>query len=208
MSKQIWNFWASKYEKLWVQKFSLTPTREAVIRTINKYTLQNQNKILDIGCGTGQLLNDIANKFENRNLNLLGIDFSEEMISIAKKQNKNAKFIAMDVSNLPDLDEKFDIIVCTHSLPYYKNQVKAISDMADKLNENGIIILAHGSKNSFYDALSLGIVKLTTGKAKYPSMADIIKFCDRKLKILEIHKLDSPVFVPTILVTVFKRRKK
>lgn len=208
MSKQIWNFWASKYEKLWVQKFSLTPTREAVIRIINKYTLQNQNKILDIGCGIGQLLNDIANKFENRNLSLFGIDFSDEMIAIAKKQNINAKFIAMDVSNLPDLDEKFDIIVCTHSLPYYKDQAKAISDMADKLNENGIIILAHGSKNSFYDALSLSIVKLTTGNAKYPSMADIIKFCDRKLKILEMRKLDSPVFVPTILVTVFKRRKK
>ncbi len=205
MTERIWDFWAKRYERLWVQKFSLAPTRRAVLDLIAKLSSNGQNRFLDIGCGTGQLLADIRDRFSDRGPELSGLDLSQEMIAEAGRQLNNATLRVMDVARLSSLDGEYDIITCTHSLPYYPDQKKAISDMTSKLAKYGLLILAHGSKNKLYDALSLGIVKLTTGKAKYPSVEDIVRMTDPRLKIVAMCKLDTPPYVPTILVTAFQR---
>jgi methyltransferase type 12 len=56
--KSIWDFWANYYNKLWVQKYSLKPSRDKVIDIIKKTKIKNGD-LLDMGCGTGQLLEDI-----------------------------------------------------------------------------------------------------------------------------------------------------
>ena len=207
MRKKIWNFWASKYEKLWAQKYSLMPTRKTVTNLIQEYSLKSQNRFLDVGCGTGQLIYELYQNFYERDPMFCGIDFSEDMISIGKKDLPFAKLFCMDVSEINKLPYKFDIITCTHSIPYYQNQAKAISDMADKLSDDGILILAHGSKNSIYDNLALSIISLSTGKANYLSVYDVLNICDKRLKIVKMLKLDTERFVPTILITVLKRKK-
>ena len=61
---------------------------------------------LDVGCGTGYFTYHAAKK----GANILGIDYAEEGINIAKKKykHKNLKFEKLDVKNVK---EKFDIIV-------------------------------------------------------------------------------------------------
>jgi methyltransferase type 12 len=46
--KSIWDFWANYYNKLWVQKYSLKPSRDKVIDIIKKTKIKNGD-LLDMG---------------------------------------------------------------------------------------------------------------------------------------------------------------
>ena len=163
----IWNFWADKYDKLWVQKYSLKPTRNYIVKALSKYIKNDGIKVLDLGCGTGELIFELTNKFNN--LEVTGIDFSEKMIEISKKRNPSAKHLQMDASELYILDSKYDIIVCTHSMPYYKEPKNVFKHLNNLLSDEGKLLIGFASGDSIYDKFILGFVKLTTGKANYPS---------------------------------------
>ncbi|MDO5096595.1 MAG: class I SAM-dependent methyltransferase [Peptostreptococcaceae bacterium] len=206
-NKKIWNYWSSRYERLWMQKYSLSVTREAVLSTIAKYRAEKWKKLLDIGCGTGQLLTDIEQRF-GKNISLLGIDYSQGMIDIAEQKSTAARFLLKDVGELLSIGERFDIITCTHSLPYYENQQKAVRDMTTLLEEDGLLILAHGSVNNRYDKIAFTLTKTTTGKAKYLSKREVISLCNPDLVIQDMFVIRVRRWMPTILVSVFRKRRK
>mgnify|MGYP003300950455 CR=1 FL=1 len=65
MKYDVWEKLAHKYNKLWVQKYSLGPTRREVKKLVLPLLEKdNKLKILDIGCGTGQLINEIRKEGE------------------------------------------------------------------------------------------------------------------------------------------------
>lgn len=81
--------------------------------------------ILDIGCGTGRHLIPLV----KLGFNVVGIDFSKEMIKIAKnkiKENKlKADFVVADARHLPFKDKKFDCslaIAVIHHLKTGRNE--------------------------------------------------------------------------------------
>ena len=63
MSELVWNRLAIKYDRLWVQKYSLSPTRKKVIKLIKEFDLVNNFKLLDCGCATGQLIEEITKTY-------------------------------------------------------------------------------------------------------------------------------------------------
>src|SRR3989344_5015110 len=69
-----------------------------------KFHIPEEKKILEIGCGTGFLLNSLNPKRG------VGIDFSKEMIALASKKYPNIKFICDNASDYK-LNEKFDYII-------------------------------------------------------------------------------------------------
>lgn len=236
----IWDFWAKYYNRLWVQKYSLTPTRVCVKNIIRNFGTGEGN-FLDMGCGTGQLIKEISEEFSFSNI--VGIDLSKEMINRAKefcrsdlkntlqketineiseqkqkniqseyresiKQNsaKNIEFICAGIDDINSLDlPKFRVITCTHSLPYYKNQSKAISDLADQLEENGILIVACGSMNGIWDKIALSLIKITTGLAHYPGIESLKNMSGQKLSVVDIRKIKEKWFVPSIVAVAYKK---
>ncbi|MDW7669572.1 MAG: class I SAM-dependent methyltransferase, partial [Bacillota bacterium] len=167
MTLNIWNFWAKRYDKLWVQKYSLNPTRNCISKIIEQDCKEDENlKVLDLGCGPGQLINILEKKYNK--FKITGIDFSEEMLRISKLRNPKTKHIQLNAENLDKLKDKYNIIICTHSLPYYKNLDKITLELFRLLSDNGKIYISFASGNKFYDKLALFFVKLTTGPAHYP----------------------------------------
>lgn len=207
--KSIWDFWANYYNKLWVQKYSLKPSRDKVINIIRKIKL-DKGSLLDMGCGTGQLLERVYFEFGNKFL-LSGVDYSKNMLKQAERDLKRkgirVRLVNTDVSNIKEsIFGEFDIITCTHSLPYYKDQEKALSDMADLLKERGYIIVICASVNNLYDILACSILKLTTGKAHYPSVKEIKNFAKYKLKFMGLCRIKKAFFMPNIIAAVYKKR--
>lgn len=199
----IWNFWAKRYDKLWVQKYSLKPTRDYILSIINT---NKPMEVLDLGCGPGELIMELQKS--NPNLHITGLDFSEAMINISKKRNPKAKHILMDVAKLDKLKDKFDIIISTHSFPYYKDPKKAIKDLHSILEDGGKIHIGFASGDSFYDKLALFFVKFTTGPANYPSdkeFKELIKFYF-DVEALEVIKMKK--FMPRIAVYTLKKVQK
>ena len=83
---------------------------------INKY-LNNPNNILDLGCGTG----NYSNLMTKLGLEVVGVDRSRHMLSIAKKKFKNnhkINFFNSSIQNL-NLKKEFDIVSALfHILSY------------------------------------------------------------------------------------------
>ena len=86
------------------------------IMNYHKFFVDNideNDTVLDIGCGNGALTYDVANKAKR----LVGIDFNSENISIAKKRysRENVKYICGNaLTDLPK--EKFDAIILSNVL--------------------------------------------------------------------------------------------
>ena len=79
-------------------------------RMVNFIKARRGSKILDVATGTGQQ----AFAFARKGYEVIGIDISEAMLSVAKKKNryKNAKFEVADATNLPFEDNSFDVRFC------------------------------------------------------------------------------------------------
>lgn len=199
MKSNIWNFWAKRYDRLWVQKYSLKPTRSYILKIIEEDNRQNEIiSVLDIGCGPGELINLLENKYNK--FNITGIDFSNEMLNISKMKNTKTRHINLDVKDLDQLGEKFNIIICTHSLPYYKDLDKFVSDLYNLLEDKGKLYISFASGNSFYDKFTLSFVKLTTGSANYPSDNNFRKLVFNYFRIETLHIIKERFFMPRIAV--------
>ncbi len=89
--KCVWDRLANEYDRMWVQKYSLVPTRQKVIEQIGQlFAKYDFLKLLDLGCGTGQLIDEILHLYPY--LNCTGIDKSEHMIDKALARKNNARF--------------------------------------------------------------------------------------------------------------------
>ena len=79
--------------------------------------LAKQNsKILEIGCGPGNISKYLSSKRDD--LVIEGIDYSPNMIDLARKNIPAAKFQVLDVRQIEILEGKFDGIVCGFCIPY------------------------------------------------------------------------------------------
>lgn len=142
---------AKYYDEIVGKRYEL----DFIDRQIEKLN-PNGIKILDLACGTGEILNHyIANKnLEGKKYSLYGGDRSEKMLKEAKNKLKsNAKFYNLDISEF-SIDEKFDIVLCIfnsinhlHDFKLWESMFKSVKN---HLNEGGVfifdIITVHGLK--------------------------------------------------------------
>lgn len=203
MKSDIWNFWANKYDKLWVQKYSLKPTRNYILSAVSNIARDDNMKVLDLGCGPGELIRELENNFHN--LHVTGIDFSEGMLEASRRKNPEAEHIKMDVAELYKLRDKFDVIVCTHSLPYYKNPEIVMKELSRLLKDNGRIFIGFASGNNFYDKFALSFVKLTTGPANYPSHEKFKQLVHDYFQIENLKIIKERLYMPRIAVYTLKK---
>ena len=84
---------------------------EIYFGTVSKY-LDGASNLLDVGTGNGFVLSEIIKRNAGLNTRLYGIDSSESMVSLARKNlaGKADIFLA-DASKLPFDDGSFDIVV-------------------------------------------------------------------------------------------------
>ena len=78
--------------------------------------IKNRSRVLDIGCGDGELL---INLKKRKNCNCYGIDFSESLIKVARKKTKNINFFCLNMCDLKNKFKskiKFDYIITKRSI--------------------------------------------------------------------------------------------
>ncbi len=199
MRYEVWEKLARKYNNLWVQKYSLGPTRREVKKIVLPLLEENKDlKILDIGCGTGQLIQEISNQYPE--VHYLGIDVAKNMIAIAKENSDGANIHFMDCP-IEDFqgNEKYDIIICMHAFPYFPNKEDMMKKIADLCNESGQVIIVNSSTNSLKDLVINFFLKATTSKARYLSIPEMKQlFEDAKLKVNKTHIIRERFYMPTI----------
>ena len=79
------------------------------INQVYRFLVPEGLRVLDIGCGTGDLLASLKPSHG------VGIDFSGEMVRRARERHPELQFIECDAHTMP-LDEKFDVIILSDFL--------------------------------------------------------------------------------------------
>jgi len=120
-------------ESFWVR------SRTRLIRNIiNQYSLiPGETKFLDIGCGTGEVIQGIM---ENTSLRITGSEIYLDGILYAKKKLPNVDFVQFDVTR-GKLPESFDMIGAFDVIEHIDADLAAISNIYAMLRDGGCLIV-------------------------------------------------------------------
>lgn len=194
---RVWDFWAPRYERLWVQKCSLGPTRAALRAALDGIPA---GRLLDVGCGTGQLARELPG------WGYTGIDLSPSMVAEARSRNPSARFECSDVMAFAAKPGAFDAVVCAHAFPYLPDRPAAMSRLADWVRPGGLLLLAQACTEDTYDRFALALVKLTTSRARYLSAAGLAALARPRLGEPEaMVRIDRNPLVPSLRLLVWRK---
>jgi SAM-dependent methyltransferase len=105
----------AKVRNLAAQALAIWPQEELLIE---EYKLPDGLRILDVGCGTGEIPFRLADKFPGATI--LGVDPYPSHIELARLRNaqygERVRFEQCDPFALPVADREFDFTVCRHLL--------------------------------------------------------------------------------------------
>ncbi|MBU5317310.1 methyltransferase domain-containing protein [Clostridium bornimense] len=111
---------------------------QLAIDLVNRITIDNPKKVLDIGCGPGNSTNVLAQRFKGSYI--LGIDNSSNMIETVKNQYSNIDFNICDASKkLSGFDKDFDIVFSNACIQWISNHYKLLKDMMQLIKPGGIL---------------------------------------------------------------------
>ena len=132
----------STYNKIAQDWFTDHDTSTQANPSIDKFAsfLKEGDAVLDVGCGPGlkaKYLNSIGFK-------ITGIDFSEEMIAIAKKNSPSSDFEVKDITKPLGFTEKFDGIFAHAVLLHIpKQEIKSVlQNLSAVLNSGGYLYVS------------------------------------------------------------------
>ena len=133
-------------------------------------------KILDVGCGTGQLTDII----HNSGAIVTGIDASPEMIKRAKESYRNIEFFVKDAIDF-SFDATFDAVFSNATLHWVNKQKEALLCIYNVLKKGGRFVFEMGGKHniqSIHNAIGNamkeeGVANEMPGESNYfPSVAE------------------------------------
>lgn len=135
---------ASRYDEMHgeAQNFEHTRALELLLPTY----FSNAKSILDVGSGTGRGLQWIDTYFREKGITteLVGVEPSEELSKIARKNLPDAKIIIGDGERLPFPDSTFDLVMVAGVLHHVENPKKVIKEMF-RVSRFGILISDHNN---------------------------------------------------------------
>jgi len=111
----------------------------ADLRPLKKYAKDAQT-VVDIGCGNGRLYQ----LFSHVDINYIGIDFSENLVTIARERFPQARFFVSNMIKTSLQDSIADVIYCIAAfqhLPSKEMRIQALQEMRRVLKPGGTIVM-------------------------------------------------------------------
>ncbi|MCK4352482.1 class I SAM-dependent methyltransferase [candidate division WOR-3 bacterium] len=137
-SKSDWdNFWQNKSNINQYLEVNRIDFYKEVIDKIQPYL---KGKIIDVGCGTGDFLRLLKNKYPSC-LEIFGSDISDASIERCKNIIPDGKFIQSDIFHLNFKDKYFDVVICMELLEHIEFPHDALKELTRICKTNGYAIL-------------------------------------------------------------------
>jgi SAM-dependent methyltransferase len=123
-----WQRVADKYDSVWSSS-----TRQFIPPLLDAAGVSSGMSVLDIGCGPGYVSAAVA----ERGATPVGLDFSGEMLAIAKRMFPHIEFREGDAQRLPFADASFDRVLANFALLHLAEPEKACAEANRVLNPGG-----------------------------------------------------------------------
>lgn len=109
-------------------------TRELRETLLRKIDVEGASRVLDVGCGTGVITAELADRCLGR---VTGLDCDASMLDAARRTCPGAEFVEGDAHSLPFPDGAFDVAVCQFFLMWAQSPLAAVKEMARVLRPGG-----------------------------------------------------------------------
>jgi SAM-dependent methyltransferase len=123
-----WERVAGKYESAWSSL-----TRLFIPHLLEAVKVAQGDRLLDVACGPGY----VAESAHAMGAKTVGIDFSAEMIRLAKERNPQLEFREGDAQALDFPDNSFDIVVINFGVLHLSRPEQAMAEAARVLRPGG-----------------------------------------------------------------------
>jgi len=164
-SKKEFNNWAKTYDNFFNHLF-FSFSNKKIANLVNS---SKKNSILDVGSGTGILIEQLVSK---DNLKIYGLDLSSEMVKISREKfskNKNVTITLGSAVKMPFKNQLFDYVTCSHSFHHHPNSLQSLKEMYRVLKPHGKIIILDASKDGIVRKLFCKIIDIVEGKVLHYS---------------------------------------
>lgn len=94
-------------------------------------------KVLDVACGTGDMVVELLRTRHAASLQVTGVDLSEEMLAIAKRKAPQAEYRLADAEHLPFGDASFDAVTCAFGVRNFVHLEQGLGEMVRVLKPGG-----------------------------------------------------------------------
>lgn len=115
------------------------PAEAAAVASRIHARLPGASTLLDVACGTGRHLEQLAGTFTGT-----GVDLDGALLAVARSRCPDLRFVEADMCGL-DLGERFDAVTCLFSSIGYVGSVerlrRAVAAMATHLVPGGVLVV-------------------------------------------------------------------
>ena len=140
--RSLFDRWSETYDGVGLQLVTYRPVHDAVLGRLADV---DPAVVVDLGCGTGQLTARLRDRFPESAV--VGIDLSAGMICRASERvttpaARRAGLLRADAHRLPLSPAAVDVIVCTESFHWYRDQPGVLRELATALRPGGRLLIA------------------------------------------------------------------
>jgi ubiquinone/menaquinone biosynthesis C-methylase UbiE len=128
---------AKQYDRRWRAYIGQT-----LERALDAVGLAGTERILDVGCGTGEFARMAVERFPK--LTIIGLDATPAMVELARAKLAGRSRVTFQVSQadaLPFGAEQFDAVVCANALHHLRAPQQALQEWVRVLRPGGRLIV-------------------------------------------------------------------
>jgi len=189
---------ANKYDEIPFFKISA----RNVAQIIHTYKDNDTLDILDVACGTGNVVLECASCISEAQFD--AVDISEGMLDKAKdnankKNLTNIEFHLQDIKKL-SLEKKYDVITCAYALFFLPDAHKVLATLMDLLKADGLVIFTSFMKNAFSPSTEILLSLLKHYGSASAKEYDIDKWENLK-RVEDIERLCNLADIKNIQIT-------
>ncbi|MBN2778702.1 MAG: bifunctional demethylmenaquinone methyltransferase/2-methoxy-6-polyprenyl-1,4-benzoquinol methylase UbiE, partial [Bacteroidales bacterium] len=122
-------------DRVWRRKF------------VQKLKFREYETIVDIACGTGDLLVELQNLNAKKHF---AIDPAENMLEIAKTKLPNVEFIVSTAENIPLQENSCNLITVSFGIRNFSSLIESFNEFYRILKPNGIVSIMEFSQPKFF----------------------------------------------------------
>jgi demethylmenaquinone methyltransferase/2-methoxy-6-polyprenyl-1,4-benzoquinol methylase len=117
---------------------------EEIVKDITKENI----RILDVACGTGDMIGIWQKTIKNKRLKICGLEPSKRMLEIAKRRFPDVTFYNAFATEIPCENNSFDVISVSFGIRNILEIEKALNEFNRVLDKNGKLLILEFVKDN------------------------------------------------------------
>lgn len=132
------------YQKTWGYNYNIQPIRAMRYHFVERALegiigCSAIKRALDVGCGIGKIAKFISDF--GKDIEVTGIDMSEEAVELAKRNCPGIAFFVSDIESF-NVEKSYDLITAIDVIEHIGNDRMALQRMSQLLQDNGIMVMS------------------------------------------------------------------